>query len=72
MYETSKILIFTDVSSVSQRSRCSLAVMKESRDVSGQHSITQARITSGCKSLCCCVSFGQAGTDKKTIFSTQT
>jgi len=73
MHETSKILIFPDVSLVSQGSRCRLAVMKESQYVSGQHSITQTQIMSGYKkNLCCCVSLGQAVTDNETIFSTQT
>lgn len=49
MHETSKILIFPDVSLVSQGSRCRLAVMKESQYVSGQHSITQTQIMSGYK-----------------------
>lgn len=51
MHETSKILIFPDVSFVSQGSRCRLAVMKESQYVSGQHSITQTQIMSGYKKI---------------------
>ena len=69
MYETSEILIFPDVSFGTQGSSCRFAVMGEGQDVSGQHSVTQTRRVPGYKGLCCCLSLGQAGTDKETQVS---
>ena len=43
--------------------------MGEGQDVSGQRSVTQTQRVPGYKGLCCCLSLGQAGTDKETEVS---